>query len=99
MFLKAVYNTNEVLGSFWRPHDYMAHVPTPKVIGADTLSLNNDAVNVSLSEAGLSMASKMTTATQPATIDISADNDELKKNKRYVYNGIEGTVSLVDMAM
>ena len=47
MFLKAVYDTNEVLGSFWRPHDYMAHVPNAKVIGTSAVSFGY-AVNVSL---------------------------------------------------
>ena len=97
MFIKAVYDTNEVLGSFWRPHDYMDHVPTAKVTGSNTLAMSEDAVSVSLSEQGVSLASKMSTSVNP--IDISADNNDKDTVKRYIYNGIEGTVALMDVAV
>ena len=98
MFLKAVYDTNEVLGSFWRPHDYMAHVPNAKVIGTNAVSFG-DAVNVSLSEAGKQMAATFSKATPSIDpIDISTKNDEHRKTKRYIYDGVEGTVTLMDIA-
>jgi len=101
MVMKAVYNTNEVLGSFWRPHDYMAHVPTAKFTGVDNKKLSSDAVNVTLSQEGLNMAAKMNTkpTIQPAVIDITADNNDQDVVKRYVYNGVEGTVKMVDVAV
>lgn len=101
MFLKAVYNTNEVLGSFWRPHDYMAHVPNAVVTGSVAKELSSDAIDVSLSKEGLIMAANMKNVPtiQPATIDIAADNNDKDTVKRYIYNGVEGTVKLTDIAV
>lgn len=99
MFIKAVYDTNEVLGSFWRPHDYMANVPTAKVTGMNSVSFG-DAVDVSLSEAGIKMASNMKNSVPTIDpIDISANNEAKNNVKRYVYDGIEGTVTLMNMNM
>ena len=99
MFIKAVYDTNEVLGSFWRPHDYMDNVPTAKVTGMNSVSFG-DAVDVSLSETGLQMASSLKNSV-PAIdpVDVSAHNEDLNNVKRYIYNGIEGTVALMNMNM
>ena len=98
MFLKAVYDTNEVLGSFWRPHDYMAHVPNAKVTGTNAVSFG-DAVSVSLSETGKQMSSAMQkSAPSIDPIDISTKNDEHRKTKRYIYDGVDGTVTLMDIA-
>lgn len=100
MFMRAVYNTNEVLGSFWRPHDYMAHTPTAKVTSADNTALSS-AATVSLSEEGLNLAASINAipTIQPAVVDITADNNDQDVVKRYIYNGVEGTVKLVDVAV
>lgn len=98
MFLKAVYNTNEVLGSFWRPHDYMATVPNAKVISNSTTAMSEDAISVSLSDQGISLAAKMS-APSVAPVDISADNNDQDTVKRYIYDGVEGTVMLMDVAV
>ena len=100
MFLKAVYQTNEVLGSFWRPHDYMAHVPAAKVTANIATPLESDAATVSLSEQGIQLASKMSASTtQASPINISADNDDRDTVKRYIYNGVDGSVKLMDIAV
>jgi len=98
MIMKAVYNTNEVLGSFWRPHDYMAHVPTAKVIANNTAALSSDAFSVSLSQEGLKLAAKLAVPTiQPDVVDITADNNDQDVVKKYIYNSADGTVELMDV--
>ena len=76
-----------------------------KVYGAfedeEEIASNADdtALSVSISEEGykLAAANKATPAISP--VDVIGDNNNQRTAKRYVYNGIEGTVMLLDEAI
>ncbi|MBO4847472.1 MAG: hypothetical protein J5525_14385 [Lachnospiraceae bacterium] len=96
MFIRADYNTNAVPGTFFRPHDYMAHVPTERITGTDS---------VSFSEEGLQLSSQIDTSkyvksagTPIANITTSA-NQEARLVNRYIYSSADGQVSLINMAV
>lgn len=61
MSVELGYVTNEVEGSFWRPHDYMAKVPGVHVIGKEgneaALNANNVAAIAKFSQEGMAKAS------------------------------------------
>lgn len=60
MFIDTGYKTNEVLGGFWRPVDYMAKVPSAHVTGKEVADAGS-AASLSLSKAGLNLSKYMNT--------------------------------------
>lgn len=96
MFIKTDYTTNSIPGTFFRPNDYMAHVPTERITGVD---------RVSFSEEGLQLSHQIDTSayvrsakTPVANITPSA-NREARITSRYIYNSADGQVSLINMAV
>jgi len=88
MFVGTNFTTNEIAGSFWRPHDYMMRVPSEHVTGLAP------AINVSLSGEGLSLAQKLNSK----GLDYAGQSDATfkktdKNNADVVFSSEDGTVS------
>ena len=96
MFIKTDYNTNAVPGTFFRPKDYMAHVPTERITGVD---------RVSFSEEGMQLSKQIDTSNYVRSARTSvanvtpAANNEGNVIRRYLYNSEDGQVSLINMAV
>lgn len=106
MFVGTNYTTNEIAGSFWRPHDYMSKVPTEHVTGVAP------AINVTLSPQGISLAQKLNsnmldyagqnenafaqTQAQDADVLFSSEDGTVS---RYNFNIHTGEVNMVNIAV
>lgn len=95
MFIKTDYTTNGIPGSFFRPNDYMAHVPTERITGTD---------RVSFSEEGMQLSKQIDTSkyVKSAGFDvanISTNNKNSHIIRRYVYNSAADKVNMVNIAV
>ena len=96
MFIKTDYTTNSIPGTFFRPNDYMAHVPTERITGAD---------RVSISEEGMKLSGQIDTSkyVKPAQTPVANITDgssrEANNIRRYIYSSADGQVSLINMAV
>ena len=95
MFIKTNYNTNEIPGTFFRPHDYMAHVPTERVTGVDRLSLSEEGKALSKQ---LDTSKYVKSANTPVA-NVSDDNKDARIIRRYVYSSADGQVSMINMSV
>ena len=95
MFIKTDYTTNGIPGSFFRPHDYMAHVPTERITGAD---------RVTFSEEGMQLSKQIDTSkyVKSAGVDVANTSTNTKDAhiiRRYVYNSAADKVNMVNIAV
>lgn len=58
MYIEPNYKTNEVSGSFWRPDDYMQHVPNAHVTQNTSRLDDKNGVEVSLSANGMNLSNQ-----------------------------------------
>ena len=87
MNIEPIYKTNEVKGSFWKPDDYMEHVPNAHVIGKEGNSSMDAVESASAKSDGVE-------------VNISNEGKELAKSnmndfKSVVYSSVDGNVRVV----
>lgn len=105
MLVGANYTTNEIAGSFWRPHDYMAKVPTAHVTGLDpefslTISAQGKALADKLMAAGSDKYGKNDWHLERA----NESKDEMFRSEdgqvnRYNFNIFTGEVNMINVAV
>ena len=96
MFIKTDYTTNSIPGTFFRPKDYMAHVPTERITGADRVTLSEEGMRLS----GQIDTSKYVKSAQTPVANITDSSSKEANNlRRYIYSSADGQVSLINMAV
>ena len=96
MFIKTDYTTNSIPGTFFRPNDYMAHVPTERITGADRVSISEEGMKLS----GQIDTSKYVKPAQTPVANITDSSSREANNiRRYIYSSADGQVSLINMAV
>ena len=88
MFVGMNYVTNEVKGSFWRPHDYMAKVPQAHVTGL------SPEINVTISEEGMMLSKQMVARNDEADKVFESEDGVVR---HYEFNIHTGDLAMVGM--